>query len=113
MESEFATLRIIQDIKSDDVRIQVKGYVKNVQDEGNFTLDDESGELTVDVGALEAGFKYKEGDLVNVIGDLRITTSGEKVLDAEIVQDMTDLNFDDYIKIYRRKKEILEKDNNF
>lgn len=111
MESEFATQRVIQDIKTDDVRIQVKGYVKNAQNGNNFILDDKSGELTVDVGSLEAGFEYKEGDLVNVIGDLRITTSGEKILDAEIIQDMTDLNFDDYKKLYHRKKEILEKEN--
>jgi len=110
MQSEFATQRIIEDIKNDDVKIQVRGYIKDLQNGKSFTLDDKTGELKVEFKAEEISFDHKDGDLVNVMGDLRITTSGEKILDAEIIQDMSGLNFEDYQKIYRQKKEILEKE---
>jgi uncharacterized protein YdeI (BOF family) len=110
MQSDFATQRMIADIRNDDVKIQVRGYIKDLQNGKSFRLDDKTGELKVEFKAEEISFDYKDGDLVNVIGDLRIITSGEKILEAEIIQDMSGLNFEDYQKIYRLKKEILEKE---
>ena len=61
-----------------------------------------------DVDLKEVDFNFKENDLINIIGELRITTTGEKILDAQIIQDMKKLNFKYYKNLYELKKEILE-----
>ncbi len=110
MENQSAKERMIQDITNDDLRVQVKGYVNDFQGGDTFILKDSSGNIKVDLEALKVAFDFKEGDLVNVIGDLSIITSGEKIIEAEIIQDMNQLNFEYYQKIYGLKKEMLEKD---
>ena len=106
MESQFARQKIIRDIKNDDLKIQITGYVSELKNNKNIVLDDDTGQLTVDLKELD--FNFKEKDLINIIGELRITTSGEKILDAHIIQDMNKLNFKYYKKLYELKKEILE-----
>jgi uncharacterized protein YdeI (BOF family) len=106
MESQYAKQRIIKDIENDDLQIQVTGYVEEIHNDNTFILNDKSGQLKVDLKDLESS--YKQGDLINVIGELRITTSGEKILDSSLIQDMTGLNFKYYRKLYELKKEILE-----
>lgn len=105
MENKYAKQRIIEDIKNSDERIQVTGYVKSIADD-YFVLDDESDKIKVNIKNLE--FKYKEKDLINVIGDLSITVEGEKLINAEIIQDMNKLNFKYYQKLYQLKKELEE-----
>ncbi|TFF97446.1 MAG: hypothetical protein EU541_08215 [Promethearchaeota archaeon] len=111
MENQFAKQKVIQDITNEDVRVQVNGYIKNIQDDNAFILDDKSGELKVDLESLETPFEYEKGDLVKVIGDLRITTSGEKILNGEIILDISGLNFKYYQKLYQLKKDILQNEN--
>jgi uncharacterized protein YdeI (BOF family) len=107
MENQFAKQRIINDIQSEDLKIQVTGYVKEINDNDFIILDDKSGQIKVILNDLE--FPFGEKDLINIIGELQIKTSGEKVIMAQIIQDMNTLNFKYYRKLYELKKELLEK----
>lgn len=107
MESQFAIQRTIKDIKNDDVKIQITGYIKNLVGNDNFTLNDKTGEIEVKLQDVD--FDFEEEDLVNVIGELIIATSGEKSIQAQFVQDMRNLNFSYYQKLYEVKNEILNK----
>ena len=103
MENKYAKQRIIKDIKNSDEKIQVTGYVKSLA-EDHFILNDKSDEIKVDFETFE--MKLKENDLVNVIGVLIISVEGEKTINAEIIQDMNNLNFKYYQKLYQLKKEL-------
>jgi len=105
MESKHAKQRIIEDIKNSDERIQVTGYIKNIEVD-YFILNDKSDEIKVNIENFD--FKSKEKDLINVIGDLIISVEGEKIINAEIIQDMNKLNFKYYQKLYQLKKELEE-----
>ena len=105
MESKYAKQRIIEDIKNSDERIQVTGYIKNIEVD-YFILNDKSDEIKVNIENFD--FKSKEKDLINVIGDLTISVEGEKIINAEIIQDMDKLNFKYYQKLYQLKKELEE-----
>ncbi|MFW9897871.1 MAG: hypothetical protein ACFFDO_01250 [Candidatus Thorarchaeota archaeon] len=104
MESQYAKQRIIRDIKNDDVRIQITGYIKKIVDDKHIVLDDKTGIIKTNIEDVE--YNFKENDLINVIGNLIIITSGEKVLKADIIQDMNKLNFDYYQKLYEMKKDL-------
>jgi len=103
MESKFALQRTIIDIKNTDERIQVTGYIKKIEGE-RLILDDETGNLIVDISDVD--FQFKKDDLVNVFGDLEIKVSGEKNLKADIIQDMGNLNFNYYKQLYEMKKQL-------
>jgi uncharacterized protein YdeI (BOF family) len=105
MSFQYAKQRIIKDISVDDKRIQVTGYVKTRIDDDHILLNDDTGELKVDIMSIE-DFNFKEGDLINIIGDIELKVSGEKLFKADIVQDMTNLNFEYYKKLYLLKKEL-------
>ena len=105
MSSQFAKQRIIKDISIDDERIQVTGYIKSTVSGKQIVLDDKTGEINVNLMSID-DFKFKENDLINIIGDIEFQSSGEKVLNADIVQDMKKLNFKYYQKIYQIKKEL-------
>jgi len=107
MESQFAKQRTIKDVKNDDIKIQITGYVHNLVEKDKFTLDDKTGKIEVNIKDIDLDFE--EGDLVNVIGEVIIATSGEKSIQAQFVQDMRNLNFSYYQKLYEIKKEILNK----
>ena len=107
MESQFAIQRTIKDIKNNDIKIQITGYIKNLVGDDNFTLNDNTGEIKVNIKDITLDFE--EETLVNVIGELNITMSGEKSIQAQFVQDMKNLNFSYYQKLYELKKEILNK----
>jgi uncharacterized protein YdeI (BOF family) len=102
MTMQPALQRTIKDIKNDDERIQVTGYVKDIIENERFVLDDKSGEISIDIKNID--FQFKRDDLINVIGDLIINMDGEKFIVAEIIQDMNELNFEYYIKLYELKK---------
>ncbi|MFX0022604.1 MAG: hypothetical protein ACFE9S_09770 [Candidatus Hermodarchaeota archaeon] len=105
MSFQFAKQRIVKDISLDDERIQVTGYIKSRVSDKQIVLDDKTGEINVNLMSIDE-FKFKENDLINVIGDIEFQSSGEKVLNADIVQDMNKLNFDYYQKMYQIKKEL-------
>ncbi|MHA2127647.1 MAG: hypothetical protein ACXABO_13670 [Promethearchaeota archaeon] len=107
MSNKYAARRIIKDIINSDERIQITGYIKNRLDNENIILEDKTGEVTVKINKIE-NFKFKENDLINIIGDLEITSNGEKTLVAEIIQDMNKLNFEYFQKLYDLKKEYIE-----
>ena len=50
---------------------------------------------------------FNKDDLINIIGFLNINFDGEKEMEAEIIQDMTNLNFNYYQKIYEIKKTLI------
>lgn len=104
MASEYFKQRIIMDIENNDTLIQVTGYVKEIRDNEVFILDDESGIITVNMKDLEYELKLKS--LINVIGKLDIKSSGEKIILAQIIQDMSKLNFKYYKKLYEIKKSL-------
>ena len=105
MSLQYAKKRIIKDIALDDERIQVTGYIKNKIDDTHIILNDKTGEINVNIKSVE-NFNFKVNDLINVIGDLEFQSSGEKLINADIVQDMNKLNFEYYQKIYQLKKEL-------
>ncbi|MFX1434482.1 MAG: hypothetical protein ACFFB1_11955, partial [Promethearchaeota archaeon] len=102
MEKQYAKQRMIKDITVEDSRIQLTAYVKEILDENFIILDDKTGEIKVNLKDAEFGFN--KDDLINIIGFLNINMNGEKEIDAEIIQDMTNLNFEYYQKIYEIKK---------
>ena len=103
MSIQSAKQRTINDIKNDDVRIQITGYIKDLVEKEHFILDDSTGQINVDIKNLD--FKNKDNDLINVIGELVISMDGGKTIVAEIIQDMNKLNFKYYLKLYELKKE--------
>ena len=105
MEKQYAKQRMIKDITTEDSRIQITAYVKEILDENFIILDDKTGEIKVNLK--EAEFAFNKDDLINIIGFLNITLDGEKEVEAEIIQDMTNLNFDYYQKIYEIKKTLI------
>ena len=104
MENLYAKQRIIRDVKNEDERIQITGYVKNIVENDHIILEDKTGHIKVSIKNID--FNFKEKNLVNIIGNLMIKTDGEKIIDADIVQDMNNLNFDYYTKLYELKKEL-------
>ena len=104
MSREHAIQRIIQDIKSSDSRVQITGYIKDVVDNDYLILDDKSENIKIDIKKIDVSFQ--KDDLINVIGELNITVEGEKEIEAEIVQDKKNLNFEYYLKLYEIKKEL-------
>ncbi len=105
MSFQFAKQRIIKDISIDDERIQVTGYIKSRVSDKQLILEDKTGEIKVNLLNIDE-FKFVENDLLNIIGDVEFQSSGEKVLNADIVQDMKKLNFEYYQKIYQIRKEL-------
>jgi len=104
MSIQFARQRTIEDVKLDDNRVQITGYVKEIIENDHFILDDNTGEIKVNIENVELNFKEKE--LINVFGDLTIQVDGKKVIIADIIQDMNKLNFSYYIKLYELKKDL-------
>jgi len=105
MEEQYAKQRMIKDITVEDSRIQVTAYVKEILDDNFIILDDKTGEIKVNLKDVD--FTFNKDDLINIIGFLNINLDGEKEIEAEIIQDMTNLNFDYYQKIYEIKKTLI------
>jgi uncharacterized protein YdeI (BOF family) len=104
MSREHAVQRIIQDVKSSDSRVQITGIIKEVVDNDYIILKDKSNDIKVDIKKVD--FAFQKGDLINVFGELNINIEGEKEVEAEIIQDKKNLNFDYYLKLYDIKKEL-------
>ena len=102
MSIQSAKQKMIIDIKSDDERVQITGYVKNLVEEEQFVLDDNTGDIEVDITNI--GFNFKEKDLINVIGVIVKEGDEIKMIRAEIIQDKNQLNFEYYKKLYEIKK---------
>jgi len=86
--------------------IQIMGFVKGNIEEETIVLDDRTGEITINIKNVKSPFKT--GDLVNVFVNIKPTMDGEKKLEAIFFQDMTNLNFDHFQKLYDMKKELIE-----
>jgi len=104
MSRENAAQRIIQDIKSSDSRVQIIGFIKDLVDDDHIILKDKSNDIKIDIKKVD--FSFQKDDLINVIGELNINMAGEKEIEAEIIQDKKNLNFDYYLKLYEIKKEL-------
>ena len=104
MSREHAAQRIIQDIKSSDGRVQIIGFIKDLVDDDHIILKDKSNDIKIDIKNVD--FTFQKEDLINVIGELNINMAGEKEIEAEIIQDKKNLNFDYYLKLYEIKKEL-------
>ncbi len=104
METRHAVQRIIKDISNDDLKIQVTGYVISRLEGDLVLLKDNTGEIKINIS--EVDFPFKKEDLINIIGELNMSMSGEKYIQAKIVQDVKNLNFPYYEKLYYLKKEL-------
>jgi len=102
MSIQSAKQKMIIDIKSDDERVQITGHVKNLVEEEQFVLDDNTGDIEVDITNID--FNFKEEDLINVIGVIVKEGNEIKMIKAEIIQDKNQLNFEYYKKLYELKK---------
>ena len=87
VSSQFAIQRTIEDVKSDDNRVQITGYVQEISENDHFIMDDKTGKIKVNIENIE--FNYKSNDLINVFGDLMIQVDGEKQIIADIIQDLS------------------------
>ena len=101
MTLQYAKQRMIKDIKNEDERVQITGYVRDLVEEEHFVLNDDTGEIVADIKNID--FSFKENDLINVIGDLVKEGNEIKMIKAEIIQDKNKLNFDYYKKLYELK----------
>ena len=101
MSSQFARQSTVKDVNDTDHRIQITGYVKNIVEDEYFTLDDNTGEISVSIKSVD--FKFQENDLINVIGEI-VKEGNNRTLAAEIIQDMNKLNFEYYLKLYELRK---------
>ena len=109
MENQYAKQRMIKDIQMDDVEIQVTGYVKeNSPEDNEIIIDDKTGTLTVDIGEIK-DLELNDDDLINVIGEIKMNMDGEQTINAQIIQDMNDLNFEYYTQLYEIKKDLIYK----
>jgi len=101
---EPAIQRMINDVKNTDNRVQIIGYVKDVVENDYIILNDKAGDIKVDIKKVD--FSYKKNELINIIGELSISSGGEKEIIAEIIQGKKNLNFEYYQKLYEIKKEL-------
>ncbi|TXT59511.1 MAG: OB fold protein [Promethearchaeota archaeon] len=107
MENKYAKQRMIKDIQMDDVGVQVVGYVDEISmEDKEIIIDDKNGKLTVDFEDIE-GMDLTEGDLINVIGEIKMDVDGKQTLKAEIIQDRNEMNFEYYTQLYEIKKDHL------
>ena len=104
MMREPAIQRMIIDVKNTDTRVQIMGYVKDIVENDYIILNDKAGDIKVDIKKVD--FSYKKNELINIIGELSISSGGEKEIIAEIIQDKKNLNFEYYQKLYEIKKEL-------
>ena len=104
MLREAAIQRTIKDIKNSDIRVQIMGYVKDIVENDYIILNDQTEQIKVDIQAVEHPFQ--KNILINVIGKLNIKLEGEKEVEAEIIQDKSNLNFEYYLKLYEIKKDL-------
>ena len=105
MEIQPAKQRMIKDLKEEDQRVQITGYIAEIDDEKSFLLEDGTGKIKVLREGVE--FSCSKDDLVNVFGELSYKEDKERVLEAKIIQDMKGLNFEYYKKLYEIKKQYL------
>ncbi|MHA2280860.1 MAG: hypothetical protein ACXAC5_08410 [Promethearchaeota archaeon] len=99
---QSAKQRTIKDIKIEDERVQITGYVREPVEEDQFVLDDDTGKISVIIKNID--FEFKKDDLVNVFGVLVKEGNEIKTVTAEIIQDKNQLNFEYYMKLYELKK---------
>jgi len=104
MVRDAAIQRTIKDIKNSDVRIQIMGYVKDIVENDYIILNDNTEQIKVDIQAVE--YSFQKNNLINVIGELKFKLEGEMEVEAEIIQDKSNLNFEYYLKLYEIKKEL-------
>ena len=105
MELKPAIQRMIKDIKEDDQRVQITGYIEDIEDETSFLLQDGTGKLRIHTEKMKQS--YSTGDLINVAGELGYGEDKERVLTAIIIQNMEGLNFEYYKQLYEIKKQYL------
>lgn len=105
MEIQPAKQRMIKDLKEEDQRVQITGYISEIEEEKSFLLEDGTGKIKVLREGVE--FYCSKDDLVNVFGELSYKEDKERVLEAKIIQDMKGLNFEYYKKLYEIKKQYL------
>ncbi|MFQ6089482.1 MAG: hypothetical protein ACE5K0_11365, partial [Candidatus Methanofastidiosia archaeon] len=96
MRRSPAIMKRIEDLK-DERRVSIVGTVVRV-DELEFLLDDGTGQITV---LVNSKLDFGEGSLIRVIGRV----FGDSI-EAEIIQDMRDLNLKLYLKTYELKKRV-------
>lgn len=97
---------MIKDLEKMEIgsQVQILGFVKGNIKEENIILDDRTGEITINIKKLK--FPFKTGDLINVFVNVKPTMEGGKKLEAIFFQDMSNLNFEHYQKLYDMKKEL-------
>ena len=105
MEMKPAIQRMIKDIKEDDQKVQITGYIDDMENESSFLLQDGTGKLKII--AKNMNISYSTGNLINVTGELGYGDNKERVLNAVIIQNMEGLNFEYYTQLYEIKKQYL------
>ena len=100
MKRQPAVERRISEIKSSDTMVRILGTALEVR-EGDFTLDDGEGQIVV-IADPDRLSQVRDGQRVRVLG--RIFKDPEPVLQGEVVQDMSNLDLDTYVKVRKLLK---------
>jgi len=95
MKRQPAVERSIAGIKDSDTMVRILGTALEVEG-GNFVLDDGHDQITV-IADPDRVKSVRDGQRVRVIG--RIFKDPEPVLQGEVVQDMSKLDLDLYLKV--------------
>jgi len=94
----------IKDLGRDDFRVSILGTIMEMnRGEYEAVLDDGTGRAAVQFSDPEQFQNLKEGEAVRVIG--RVIPGDERIIEAEIIQDMSKLD----MNLFKQVKYIEEK----
>ncbi len=100
VERKPAVERRIHDIKKEDVRVKVVGVIVSKDEKSSsIILNDENHSISIILPSDDLYEKAKIGALIRVFGTV-IPYDKEVELKAEIIQDMSRLDKDLYIRTY-------------
>jgi len=99
--------RYIKDISEEDFRVRILGMVVDVnKDNYSVMLDDGTGRAVVQFVDPELFNSIKGGMPIRVIG--KVVPGEDKIIDAEVVQDMSKLDFGLYNQVRYISENLLE-----
>lgn len=91
-----AVWKIISELKPEDLRVRLIGRVIDLKDD-IMIIDDGTGTILVNNSAVN---QKPLKSIVLVIGSVHQRTDGKLVVDAEIIKDFDNINFEIYLKTY-------------
>ncbi|NVM53628.1 MAG: hypothetical protein HWN66_07975 [Candidatus Helarchaeota archaeon] len=101
--------RWINELSDKDLqkRIRILGsIIESDQDQKYAIVDDGTGRVQI---VIKTSMPLKPGDQIRVFGILSKTEQNDYIIDAEIIQDMKDLDMELYKRVQEVKRRFREK----